>query len=52
MQFFESYFDRKIYQQASKIIFVYICVIFKAGFFLLLINYGSDYFMYFTKFKE
>ena len=34
------YFDKKSCRQVSKIILVYICVVFKAGFVLFLINYG------------
>ena len=36
----KSYFDNKSCKQVSKIILVYICVVFKAGFFLFLINNG------------
>ena len=37
---FKLYFDKKSCHQVSKIILVYIYVVFKAVFCLLLINYG------------
>ena len=46
------YFDKKSCKQVSKNILVYVCVVFKAGFCLLLINYGFISCVYFTKFKE
>ena len=49
---FKPYFDKKSCKQVSKIILVYICVVFKAGFFLFLINYGFISCVCFTKFKE
>ena len=49
---FKPYFDKKSCKQVSKIILVYVCVVFKAGFFLLSTNYGFISCVYFTKFKE
>ena len=49
---FKPYFDKKSSKQVSKIILVYVCVVFKAGFFLLLTNYGFISCVYFAKFKE
>ena len=48
---FKPYFDKKsCMKQVSKIILVYVCVVFKPGFFLLLTNYGFISRVYFTKF--
>ena len=49
---FKPYFFKKSCKQVSKIILVYVCVVFEAGFFLLLTNYGFISCVYFTKFKE
>ena len=49
---FKPYFFKKSCKQVSKIILVYVCVVFKAGFFLLSTNYGFISCVYFTKFKE
>ena len=48
---FKPYFVKKSCKQISKIILVYVCVVFKAGFFLLSTNYGYISCVYFTKFK-
>ena len=49
---FKPYFFKKSCKQVSKIILVYVCVVFKAAFFLLSTNYGFIPCVYFTKFKE
>ena len=46
---FKPYFDKQSCKQVSKIILVYIYVVFKACFFLLLINYGFISCVYFTR---
>ena len=46
---FKLYFDKKCCQQVSKIIFVYIYVVFKAVFCLLLINYRFIFVCVFQK---
>ena len=46
---FKLYFDKKRCQQVSKIILVYIYVVFKAVFCLLLINYGFIFVCVFQK---
>ena len=49
---FKPYSFKKSCKQVSKIILVYVCVVFEAGFFLLSTNYGFISCVYFTKFKE
>ena len=48
----KPYFDKKSCKQVSKTILVYVCVVFKAGFFLLSTNHGCISGVYLTNFKE